>query len=57
MKSACRLATDLFGNGEETADGEGAIGVGLTPGLGTLAKLGVVSGDELCYYEVTGQFS
>lgn len=50
------LATDLFGDGEEAADGEGAVGVGLAPDLGTLAKHGVVGDNELCYYEVTGQF-
>ena len=40
------LATDLFGDGEEAADGEGAVGVGLAPGLGLLAKLGVVIYNE-----------
>lgn len=43
------LATDLFGDGEEAADGEGAVGVGLAPDLGTLAKHGIVGGDELSY--------
>ena len=40
------LATDLFGDGEEAADGEGAVGVGLAPDLGLLAKLGVVIYNE-----------
>ena len=40
------LATDLFGDGEEAADGEGAVGMGLAPGLGTLAKHGVVIYNE-----------
>ena len=36
------LATDLLSDGEEAADGEGTVGVGLAPDLGTLAKHGVV---------------
>ena len=42
----CMLATDLLSDGEEAADGEGAVGVGLAPDLGTLAKLGVVIYNE-----------
>ena len=40
------LATDLLSDGEEAADGEGTVGVGLAPGLGLLAKLGVVIYNE-----------
>lgn len=40
------LATDLFSDGEEAADGEGAVGMGLAPDLGTLAKHGAVIYNE-----------
>ena len=40
------LAADLLGDGEEAADGEGTVGVGLTPGLDLTAVLGVVSDDK-----------
>ena len=49
-------AADLFGYRQETADGKGTVGVGLTPCLGCFAEFGVVGDDELCCYEVTGQF-
>ena len=40
------LATDLFGDGEEAADGEGTVGVGVAPGLSLLAELWVVIYNE-----------
>ena len=40
------LATDLLGDGEEAADGEGAVGVGLAPGLDPTTVLRIVSDDE-----------
>ena len=40
------LTPDLLGDGEETADDKGTVGVGLTPGLDLTTVLGVVSDDE-----------
>ena len=40
------LATDVLGDGEEAADGEGTVGMGLAPGLCLSAELRVVGDDE-----------
>ena len=45
-KSRMPSTPDLFRDGEEAADGEGAVGVRLTPGLHLTTVLGVVSDDK-----------
>ena len=55
VKSRMPLATDLLGDGEEAADGEGAVGVGLTPSLHPTTVLGVVSDDEESCQQIAGQ--
>ena len=46
------LTADLLGNGLETADDQGTVGMGLAPGLGLFAKLGFVGDNEQCGGEV-----
>lgn len=54
-KSRMPLASDLLGDGEETADDEGAVGVRLAPGLDLFAKFRIMCNDEESRREIADE--
>ena len=49
------LTADLLGDGEETADDKGTVGVRLTPGLDLFAKFGIMCNDEESCREIADE--
>ena len=55
VKSRMPLTTYLLGDGEETADDKGTVGVRLAPGLHLTAVLRIVSDDEKSCQQIASQ--
>ena len=55
VKSRMPLTTYLLGDGEETADDKGTVGVGLAPGLDLFAKFGIMCNDEESRREIADE--
>ena len=54
VKSRMPLTSDLLGDGEETTDDKGAVGVRLAPGLHLFAKFGIMCNDEERQRKIAG---